>query len=217
MEDSLRQGKCRAIGVSNFTVSHLKALKETATVWPPAVNQVELHPYHSQVELREYCASEGIAIQAYASLGGQDAGKGTLEKLGGSLLSRREVLEMAEKHGASPAGVLLRWATQRGIAVLPKSTAPKRMAENLAAASGALPYCLSPESSSSSSGKGSGGGASSAAEQEGKSPSPTQQGSSDEWKLDESDMAALDALDQSESEASRLCWARDPLKSLDFE
>jgi diketogulonate reductase-like aldo/keto reductase len=205
MEDALKAGKCRAIGVSNFTVAHLQALKETATVWPPAVNQVELHPYHSQQDLRRYCESEGIVVQAYASLGGQDAGKGVLEKLGGSLLAHPQVLAIAEKYspvGVSAAGVLLRWATQKGIAVLPKSSSPQRMAENFVAATGALGGCTSAVVNSSSSG---------AAEV------ASQAASEGSWELDESDMAALDALDQSSDESSRLCWARDPLKNLDFD
>ncbi len=64
MEHALRQGKARSIGVSNFTVAHLEALKRTATVWPPSVNQVECHPLFPQAELREYCAREGIVLQA---------------------------------------------------------------------------------------------------------------------------------------------------------
>ena len=75
MEDALKEGKARSIGVSNFSVSHLKALKETATIWPPVVNQVEFHPLYPQPELLEYCQQEGILLQAYASLGGQDTGK----------------------------------------------------------------------------------------------------------------------------------------------
>lgn len=75
MEDSLYEGKVRAIGVSNFTIKHLEALKKTARVWPPAVNQIELHPYMPQKALVEYCKSEGILVQCYASLGGQDCGK----------------------------------------------------------------------------------------------------------------------------------------------
>jgi len=203
MEDALKAGKCRAIGVSNFTVEHLQALKETASVWPPAVNQVELHPYRNQAELRRFCEEEGIAVQAYASLGGQDAGKGSLEKLGGSLLSRPEVLEIVGRHskahggGVTAAGVLLRWATQRGIAVLPKSSTTQRMAENLAAATG-FPAAKERQV----------GGA----EEETTSGQNTA-----EWKLTEKDLAALDALDQSGDDASRLCWARDPLKLLGFE
>ena len=60
----------RAIGVSNFTVSHLRELKRTARVMP-MVNQVEFHPYHVQRELLAFCREEGIVLQAYASLGGQ--------------------------------------------------------------------------------------------------------------------------------------------------
>jgi alcohol dehydrogenase (NADP+) len=143
--------------------------------------QVELHPYAPQLALQAYCAAEGIALQAYASLGGQDAGKGALTKLGGALLVRAEVLAIAAKHGgpasgATPAAVLLKWALQQDIAVIPKSSQPARMRENLAACSADAA-----------------------------------------WDLDSADMAALGALDQSESEESRLCWKSDPLKQLDFD
>lgn len=174
MEAALKGGQVRSIGVSNFTVKHLEALKQTATVWPPAVNQVECHPYAPQEDLREYCAREGIALVAYGSLGGQDAGQSSLRTLGGSLLGRPEVIRLAEKHATTPAGVLLKWALQRGIGVLPKSSSPARMRDNLAA-------CQAP------------------------------------WVLDEEDLELLGSLDQSGSEASRLCWARDPLKHLDFD
>ena len=70
MEEALEAGKCRAIGVSNFTASHLRELKKTARVMP-MVNQVEFHPYHAQRELLAFCREEGIVLQAYASLGGQ--------------------------------------------------------------------------------------------------------------------------------------------------
>ena len=82
MEYALKQGKIRAIGVSNFTVEHLKSLKKSATIWPPAVNQVECHPLYPQTELLEYCRKEGIVVQAYASLGGQDTGKKQWNKIG---------------------------------------------------------------------------------------------------------------------------------------
>jgi len=71
MEEALRVGKARSIGVSNFSVQHLEALKRSAAVWPPAVNQVECHPLYPQADLRRYCAREGIVLTAYASLGGQ--------------------------------------------------------------------------------------------------------------------------------------------------
>mmetsp|Transcript_30173 Transcript_30173/g.46685 ORF Transcript_30173/g.46685 Transcript_30173/m.46685 type:complete len:206 (-) Transcript_30173:15-632(-) len=84
MEDALEAGLVRSIGVSNFTVRHLRTLKRTARVWPPAVNQVEFHPIYPQEELREYCAQEGIVLQAYASLGGQDASKARWKELLGA-------------------------------------------------------------------------------------------------------------------------------------
>ena len=143
------QGQTRAIGVSNFTVAHLEALRRTARVWPPAVNQVECHPYHAQRELREYCAREGIVLQAYScALGGQDAGRGTLAPLGGPLLEHPAVAAAAgggqgggrrrrprgeARRAPTAAQVLLRWALQRGIAVLPKSRSEARARENLAA------------------------------------------------------------------------------------
>ena len=83
MEDAYRQGMVRAIGVSNFSLEHLQTLKQTATLWPPAVNQIEYHPlncrYHEQ--LVDYCQQEGICIQAYSSLGGQDTGKDKWKQL----------------------------------------------------------------------------------------------------------------------------------------
>jgi diketogulonate reductase-like aldo/keto reductase len=77
--------------VSNMTVHHLKKLKETATLWPPAVNQVEYHPLYPQTELREYCQQEGIVLQAYASLGGQDTGKDAWNQLLGNQNGKQDV------------------------------------------------------------------------------------------------------------------------------
>ena len=136
MEDAVYEGKCRAIGVSNFSVKHLEALRKTARIWPPAVNQIELHPYNPQKEIVDYCRKHGIVVEAYASLGGQDSGKKTWNKLGGKLMDRVEVREMAEKHGKSPSAdisILLRWATQQGYAVIPKTGNIDHMRENMAA------------------------------------------------------------------------------------
>ena len=71
-------------------------------------------------------------LQAYASLGGQDAGKRKWETLGGPLLQHETVAAMAGRHGATPAQVLLRWALQQGVAVIPKSVSESRMEENAA-------------------------------------------------------------------------------------
>lgn len=126
-------GKIRAIGVSNFTVKHLVTLKKTARIWPPAVNQIECHPYKPQRDIVNYCSSEGIVIEAYASLGGQDSGKKTWNKLGGKLLERDEVMTIAKKHNKTPGQVLLRWAVQQGYIVIPKSSQKQHMLENLTA------------------------------------------------------------------------------------
>jgi len=131
MEDSVYNGKCKAIGVSNFTIRHLEALRKTARIWPPAVNQIELHPYNPQTELVEYCKVHGIVIEAYASLGGQDVGKKRWNELGGKLLDRIEVLDIAKKHGKNPAQILLKWAIQQGYIVIPKSTNIDHLRENL--------------------------------------------------------------------------------------
>jgi alcohol dehydrogenase (NADP+) len=120
MEALRAAGTARSIGVSNFSAKKLAAMKAHATVFP-AVNQVELHPYLQQTELQEYCAREGIVLQAYASLGGQDAGKGVLQKVGGPLLEHAATSAAAAKHGVTPAQVLLRWGLQKGFAVIPKT------------------------------------------------------------------------------------------------
>jgi diketogulonate reductase-like aldo/keto reductase len=85
MEDSYREGLVRAIGVCNFSLAQLQQLKETATLWPPAVNQIECHPLHPvPTDLELYCQAEGIQIQAYASLGGQDTGQSAWKQLLGN-------------------------------------------------------------------------------------------------------------------------------------
>ena len=133
MEDSYYDKKCKSIGVSNFSIRHLEALKKTARIWPPSVNQIELHPYNPQTELVEYCQKEGIVIQAYASLGGQDSGKKTFNLLGGKLTEREEILQIAKKHGKTPAQVLLRYASQQKFSVIPKSTNKEHLRQNFEA------------------------------------------------------------------------------------
>jgi diketogulonate reductase-like aldo/keto reductase len=144
MEDACRKGSVRAIGVSNMTVELLKKLKETATLWPPAVNQVEYHPLYPQTELKKYCEEEGIVLQAYASLGGQDTGKELWNQLLGNpngkptpkkapksdLLHAPAVTKLAQEVQATPAQLLLRWGLERGCVIIPKSASKERMLEN---------------------------------------------------------------------------------------
>jgi diketogulonate reductase-like aldo/keto reductase len=133
MEDSHDEGKCKAIGVSNFSIKHLESLRKTARIWPPAVNQIELHPYNPQTELVQYCQRHGIVVQAYASLGGQDSGKKTWKTLGGKLVERDEVKSIAQKYNKTEAQVLLRWAAQQQFGVIPKSSKVEHMHQNLQA------------------------------------------------------------------------------------
>ena len=89
-----------------------------------------MHPLYPQGELRAYCEKEGILLQAYASLGGQDGSKAKWQALGGKLLEAQPVTAAATAHRATPAQVLLRWALAKGAAVVPKSANEKRMIEN---------------------------------------------------------------------------------------
>ncbi|MFF0298630.1 aldo/keto reductase [Kitasatospora sp. NPDC004614] len=112
-------GRVRAIGVSNFHIADLELLlKETSVV--PALNQVELHPYFPQAELRAFHAEHGIATEAWSPLG-----------QGGDLLAEPALLKIAEKHGRSTAQVVLRWHLQSGVIAIPKSVTPARIRENL--------------------------------------------------------------------------------------
>jgi diketogulonate reductase-like aldo/keto reductase len=127
LETLLADGKVRAIGVSNFMVDHLTALLDRAKV-APAVNQIEVHPYFTQREVREFCAEQGILVQAWSPIGGI-----TFYRDGthGSTLEDRVIVAIAQAHGKSPAQVMLRWHLQEGRAVIPKSTRPARIAENI--------------------------------------------------------------------------------------
>ncbi|XP_071020079.1 glyoxal reductase [Oncorhynchus clarkii lewisi] len=117
LEELHAQGKLRAIGVSNYTPGHMKELLEGCCV-TPAVIQVEFHPRLSQGEMRHLCGENGVCFQAYSSLGT------------GSLLQDPLVVQIAQGYGLTTAQVLLRWAVQQGVPVLPKSSHPTRVAEN---------------------------------------------------------------------------------------
>ena len=127
LETLLADGKVRAIGVSNFMVDHLTRLLDVASV-VPAVNQIEVHPYFSQPEVRALNAAHGILTQAWSPIGGitfYRPGQHT------STLSDPVITEIAAAHGKSAAQVMLRWHVQEGRSAIPKSTKPARMAENL--------------------------------------------------------------------------------------
>ena len=115
-----KQGKVRSIGVSNFPEEQLREIiEETGVV--PVIHQVELHPYFSQEALRAVHAEYGIATQAWSPLGN-----------GSDLLQNPVLAEIAERHGATPAQVVLAWHLAKGTVAIPKSATPSRIEENLA-------------------------------------------------------------------------------------
>ncbi|MFF7801068.1 aldo/keto reductase [Streptomyces olivaceus] len=118
-EKLLADGRVRAIGVSNFLPEHLEQLIGETSVLP-AVNQIELHPHLQQHASRELHAEQGIATEAWSPLG---SGKGILEI--------PAIVAIAQKHGRTPAQVVLRWHLQLGNVVIPKSVTPSRIKENI--------------------------------------------------------------------------------------
>ncbi|GLP76993.1 oxidoreductase [Mycobacterium antarcticum] len=119
LEEFRRDGRARSIGVSNFQVAHLERLaNETDTV--PAVNQIEVHPYFVNDEVRAYCGEHDIAVEAWSPIAQ------------GAVLDDPVVTKIAEASGKSPAQVVLRWHIQRGDIIFPKSVTPKRIEENIA-------------------------------------------------------------------------------------
>lgn len=117
-----KQGKVRSIGVSNFPQAQLREIIADTGV-TPAIHQIELHPYFSQEELRQVHEELGIVTEAWSPLG-----------QGGELLKDPVIVEIAGKHGVSPAQAVLAWHLAKGIVAIPKSVTPARIAENFAAA-----------------------------------------------------------------------------------
>ena len=117
LEEFRQDGRARSIGVSNFQVEHLERLAaETDTV--PAVNQIELHPYLLNHEVRAYDEEHGIATEAWSPIAK------------GQVLDDPVVTEIADRVGRTAAQVVLRWHIQRGHIVFPKSVTPERIREN---------------------------------------------------------------------------------------
>jgi 2,5-diketo-D-gluconate reductase A len=119
LEEFKRDGRARSIGVSNFQIAHLERLaNETETV--PAVNQIEVHPYFTNDEVRAYGQQHGIVTEAWSPIAQ------------GKVLDDPVIVKIAEAAGKSPAQVVLRWHVQRGDVVFPKSVTRKRIEENFA-------------------------------------------------------------------------------------
>ena len=118
MEELYNDGQTRSIGVSNFQIGHLRQLRlETAIT--PAVNQIEVHPYLTQDDLRGYCAEYQIAVEAWSPIAR------------GQALTDPAITAIAQRAGKTPSQVILRWHIQRGDIVFPKSVKPERVRENI--------------------------------------------------------------------------------------
>ncbi|KAK0178679.1 hypothetical protein PV327_007548 [Microctonus hyperodae] len=120
--DLKSQGFLRSIGVSNYTVKHLEHLLQDCHGVKPAVNQIECHPHYRQEQLRDFCNKEGIHVQAYSSLGTSNEN---------SLLKDSIVCNIAKEINVSPAQLLLKWALQQGIGIIPKATQKQHIRDNI--------------------------------------------------------------------------------------
>jgi diketogulonate reductase-like aldo/keto reductase len=117
MEEVHASGRARALGVCNFLVHHLEDLLSFAQV-PPVLDQVEHHVRLQQPELRDYCGSHGMTLQAWAPI------------MRGRVTAIPEVIEIGRRHGKTPAQVAIRWILEHGVTAVPKSVHRKRIAEN---------------------------------------------------------------------------------------
>lgn len=132
--DLQQQGKARAIGVSNYNIAHIEEIRAAGLPLPDA-NQIELHPWSQKTELVNYLNENSIAVIAYSSLvplstwrvapGQRSAKTDEMREAGEPLFNT-----LAQKYGVSEAQILLKWALQKGYAILPKSTDPQRIRQN---------------------------------------------------------------------------------------
>ncbi len=121
LEEISASGRAKQIGVSNFTIKHLKELFAASSI-RPAVNQIEFHPfmYEDQRPVLEFCQKEGIVVEAYSPLA-----RGTMFKDNATLTS------LAKAYGKSNAQIILRWCVQHGTVPIPSSTTPEHLHDNL--------------------------------------------------------------------------------------
>ena len=119
LEEFYRDGRARSIGVSNFQPHHLRRLHEESEI-TPAINQIEIHPYLTQDDVRAFCAQHQIAVEAWSPIAQ------------GLVLTDPTLDEIARRVGRTPAQVVLRWHIERGDIVFPKSVTPERIEENIA-------------------------------------------------------------------------------------
>ncbi|MEI7690878.1 MAG: aldo/keto reductase [bacterium] len=117
MEEIFKNGKVKAIGVSNYSIDYLKDTLSFASI-KPAVNQIKLSPYNYNPKMHQFCKENGIVLEAYSPL------------TRGKNLNDQRLMTIADKYQKSSAQILLRWALQKEIVVIPKSTHDNRIKEN---------------------------------------------------------------------------------------
>lgn len=130
MEELVREGLVRDIGVCNFGTSLLRDLMSYARI-PPAVSQIESHPYLAQHKLVRFCQEQQIAVTAFSPLGALSYLSLQMAEESESILSHETVQNLATRYNRSPAQIVLRWGIQRGTAVVPKTTRIERLRENI--------------------------------------------------------------------------------------
>ncbi|KAK2712081.1 hypothetical protein QYM36_010939 [Artemia franciscana] len=128
MEELVKMGLVKSIGISNFNSEQVQRVLDVATI-KPVNNQVECHPYLNQKKLIAFCKERGICVTAYSPLGSPD--RPWAKPDDPKLMEDPKLVELAKKHGKSPAQVLLRYQVQRGVIAIPKSVHKERLAQNI--------------------------------------------------------------------------------------
>ena len=131
MESLVDAGLVRNIGLSNFNCQGIRDVLSYARI-APSVLQVELHPYLAQEKLIRYCTSEGIAVTGFSPLGALSYFSLGMAGPDQSVIDQPVIRNIADTIGKTPAQVVLRWGVQRGTSIIPKTSRPERMAENIA-------------------------------------------------------------------------------------